>query len=178
GLIVGFSNVGLWPRFVGGVILALAIVLTQYFSTIQRRSIRGNEEFVRWKAFKKFLTEFSNIKDYPMPGIVVWEHYMVYAIEFGIADLVEAQLRFKYKELGLENEINNGTYLRYHGFYSLYNYHFMNSMVVARTVVAQAQAARAEAQRSNSARGGGGMFGGGGGFGGHIGGGGGGGHFR
>jgi len=178
GLVLGFMNVGLWTRYVGGIILGLAIVLTQYFTTIQRRSLRGNEEFVRWKAFKKFLTEFSNIKDYPMPGIIVWEHYMVYAIEFGIADLVEAQMRFKYKELGLETEINNGSYLRYRGFYSLYNYHYMNSMAVARTVVAQAQAARAEAQRNNSARGGGGMFGGGGGFGGHIGGGGGGGHFR
>ena len=156
--------------------LGLAIVVTQYLTTIQRRSIKGNEDFVRWRAFKKFLSEFSNIKDYPMPGIVVWEHYMVYAVQFGIADLVEKQLRFKYRELGLEEELDRGTYLRYRGFYGIYNYHYLHSMTMARTVIQTAQAARAQA--SNSARGGGGHFGGGGGFGGHIGGGGGGGHFR
>jgi len=176
GLFLGFSDIGLWTRYVGGLMLGLAIVVTQYLTTIQRRSIKGNEDFVRWRAFKKFLSEFSNIKDYPMPGIAVWEHYMVYAVQFGIADLVEKQLRFKYRELGLEEELNRGTYLRYRGFYGIYSYHYLHSMTMARTVIQTAQAARAQA--SNSARGGGGHFGGGGGFGGHIGGGGGGGHFR
>ncbi len=175
-LILGFNDVGLWTRFVGGILVGLALIVTQYLSTIQRRSIKGNEDFVRWRAFKKFLSEFSTIKDYPMPGIAIWEHYMVYAIQFGIADLVEKQLRFKYRELGLEAELERGTYLRHRGFYGLYNYHYMHSLTLARTVIQQAQVARAQA--SNSARGGGGHFGGGGGFGGHIGGGGGGGHFR
>lgn len=169
-LFLALANLGLYVRFVAGLLFAIAIILSSYFATIQRRSKNGNEEYVRWKAFKKFLEEFSNMKDYPMPGIIIWEHYMVYAVEFGIADLVEKQLRFKYKELGLEDTLNQSPYFRNPGFCYFYASRINRSFVNASTTIAQAQA-----QRANSSRGGGGRFGGGGG---HIGGGGGGMRFR
>ena len=62
-------------------------------------------------AFKNFLLEFSNFDDYPMPSIIIWEHYLVYATEFGIADLVEEQMRLKFKKMDLNIneyiEVNN-----------------------------------------------------------------------
>lgn len=168
-MLLSFNQLGLYPRFVGGILLAGAIALSSYFATIQRRSKNGNEDYLRWKAFKKFLEEFSNIKDYPMPGITVWEHYMVYAVEFGIADLVEKQLRFRYKEIGMEDVLNDSPYLRHPGFCYFYASRINRSFANAAQTIAQAQA-----QRANSSRGGG-RFGGGGG---HIGGGGGGMRFR
>ena len=150
-------TLGTYTAVMGGVLAGLSIGIGSYIRTIERRSIQGNEDFVRWAAFEKFLKEFTNIKDYPMPGITLWEHYMVYAISFGIADLVEQQLRFKYQQLNRMDELNGSPYFRYPGFYRRYYYGMNQSFSSARNTIAQAQA-----QRNNSARGG--RFGGGGGF--------------
>jgi uncharacterized membrane protein len=141
----------------GGLLIGIAIGVKGYTATIERRSKQGNEDYVRWRAFKKFLEEFTNIKDYPMPGITIWEHYMVYAISFGIADLVEKQLRFKYQQLNRTEELNRSPYFRYPGFYRAYYYGVGRSFMNAQSTIAQAQ-------RNNSARGGGRFGGGGGGF--------------
>lgn len=148
---------GTYTGVIGGILAGITYGLGAYIRTIERRSVQGNEDFVRWAAFEKFLKEFTNIKDYPMPGITLWEHYMVYAISFGIADLVEQQLRFKYQQLNRMDELNGSPYFRYPGFYRRYYYGMNQSFSSARNTIAQAQA-----QRNNSARGG--RFGGGGGF--------------
>lgn len=70
-----------------------------YVATIKKRSKNGNELYAKWKAFKKFLEEFGNFEDYPMPGIIVWEEYLVYATTFKIADKVMEQLRVELPEL-------------------------------------------------------------------------------
>jgi uncharacterized membrane protein len=148
---------GTFTGILGGFLIGLTIIASGYLANIERRSIQGNEDYVRWRAFKKFLTEFTNIKDYPMPGITIWEHYMVYAISFGIADLVEKQLRFKYMQLNRTDEMNRSAYFRYPGFYRSYYYGVGRSFATAQQTIAKAQ-------QNNSSRGGGGRFGGGGGF--------------
>jgi len=155
---------GTFTIIVGGVLIAMALLLSAYTASIERRSLRGHEDYVRWQAFEKFLKEFSNIKDYPMPGIVVWEHYMVYAVSFGIADLVEKQLRYKYKQLDQEEVLRQSRFFRYPGLHYYYWHGINRSYMRAQATIQAAQAAR------NAAKGGGGRFGGGGGF--HIGGGG------
>jgi len=150
---------GTYTGIIGGVLFGVSIVLGAYINSIERRSKKGNEDYVRWKAFEKFLKEFTNIKDYPMPGMTIWEHYMVYATVFGIADLVEKQVRFKYQELNKIDELNRSPYFRYPGFYRYYYFTMQRSFVSAQGTIAAAQA-----QRNNSAGRGGGRFGGGGGF--------------
>ena len=93
-----------------------------------------------------------------MPGIVVWEHYMVYATSFGIADLVEKQLRYKYKQLNQEVELERSYFFRYPGLHYMY-WHSVN-----RSVMRAQQTIQVAQQQRNSARGGGGRFGGGGGI--------------
>jgi uncharacterized membrane protein len=149
---------GTFTGVLGGILLGLSTIGFGYISNIERRSVSGNEDYVRWVAFKKFLSEFTNIKDYPMPGITIWEHYMVYAISFGIAELVEKQLRFKYQQLSRTEEMNQSSSFRYPGFYRAYYYGVNRSFINAQQTIAKAQA-----QRNNSGRGGG-RFGGGGGF--------------
>ena len=133
------------PGFSIWFAIGFIIFINVYARSIIRRTKKANEEFTKWKAFKKFLEEFSNMKDYPMPGIIVWEHYMVYATEFGIADKVEKQVRFKYSSLGMENELtsSNATFFFYPSFYNYYSYRMANSFTVASTTIAKAQAARA-----------------------------------
>jgi uncharacterized membrane protein len=150
---------GSYTGIIGGILFGLSIMIGSYLNSIERRSKQGNEDYVRWKAFEKFLKEFTNIKDYPIPGLTIWEHYMVYATAFGIADLVEKQIRFKYQQLNQTNELNQSSTFRYPGFY-LYS----NRMMSRSFVSAQQTISNAQAQRNNSSGRGGGGFGGGGGF--------------
>ena len=155
------------------VILCFASILiySAYAFNIKKRSVTGNELYTKWMAFKKFLLEFSKMDDYPIPGIIVWEHFLVYATVFNIADTVNDQLKVKLPKEELEN--SDSTYLgsRYysHGFYygSMLN-HFRTTFSIAKmnstsTIVA--------ANTKRSGFGGGGGFSGGSSFGGGGGGG-------
>ncbi len=105
-----------------GLNLCLSFSLCLLFSTVgyvffvsglARRTKAGVEDYVRWKAFKKFLEEFSTFEDYPVPSLIIWEHYLVYATSFGIADKVMDQLKLKFKF----EEISNveTTFIGYYG---------------------------------------------------------------
>ena len=140
--------------FTGSISLSCLILLVSYMKTIKRRSIKGNEDYLRWAAFKRFLSEFSHFEDYPMPGIIVWEHYMVYAVSFGIADLVEKQLKLKFKD-GITREYQDAYFYRYPYFYSHVSYRVSNNVTRANQTVI-----KAKAERMNSSSGGRGGFGG------------------
>ena len=68
--------------------MSLSIIGFSYLSTIIKRTKEANEEYVKWMAFKNFLQDFGNMQDYPIPALTIWEHYLVYATSFGIAELV------------------------------------------------------------------------------------------
>ncbi|MDD3382772.1 MAG: DUF2207 domain-containing protein, partial [Bacilli bacterium] len=159
------------------IAVGLIIILLIYISTIKRRSKDGNEDFSKWKAYKKFLLDFSNMEDYPMPGVIVWEHYLVYATSLKIADQVMKQLEVKLPTDQVQSSSASSTFLAfgygYHGFrmgMALNN--ITRSISVAKTNSVSTIAAH------NAASGGGGRFGGGGGFSGGSSFGGGGGGFR
>ena len=86
-----------------------ALIYTVYVLSIKKRSVNGNEEFTKWKAFKNFLVDFSSFEDYPIPGVKVWEEYLVYATSLKIADKVMKQLEVKMPEF----EESESTYYRY-----------------------------------------------------------------
>ena len=80
-----------------------------YGALIRKKTQTGINEHTKWRAFKRFLLHFSNMKDYEIPSIVVWEHYLVYAISLGVADKVISKLK-----LVLSNQdisLRNSTYL-------------------------------------------------------------------
>ena len=80
-----------------------------YGALIRKKTQMGVNEYTKWRAFKKFLLDFSNMKDYEIPSIVVWEHYLVYAISLGVADKVISKLK-----LVISNQdfsLGNSTYL-------------------------------------------------------------------
>lgn len=151
------------PMYAASWMLAMIVIIMFYTRNLVKRTKKGNEDFVRWKAFKHFLEEFSNIKDYPMPGIIVWDHYMVYASAFGIADLVEEQLRFKYSSLNMEDQLNDSLYLNSPSFSYYFASRISNSYSISARTIAQANSQRAARNTSGGGRGG---FGGGSSFGG------------
>ena len=85
-----------------------------YVSGMHRKTKQGNEDYVRWRAFKKFLEDFSNFEDYPVPSLIIWEHYLVYATSFGIADKVMSQLKLKFDINTIDD--NDYTFVIYYGW--------------------------------------------------------------
>lgn len=137
-----------------------------YVYSINRRSKEGNEDYVKWRAFEKFLLEFSNMKDYPVPALIVWEHYLVYATSFGIADKVMKQLKLKFTNEQLNDA--NLTYGRYFASDYFYYWHVNRTLssvrMNANSTIAAATASRVD--KSAGGRVGGGGFSGGSSFGG------------
>lgn len=149
---------------IGGSLIPCVILFTMaivmYTFSIDKRSKKGNEDYVRWKAFKKFLEDFSSFEDYPLPSIIIWEHYLVYATSFGIADKVSEQLKLKFK---LE-EISNAdcTFVVYFGFnhrIGRFNRTVGGMRMSASTTIVRYQTAQ-RAGSSFGGRGGGGFSGG------------------
>ena len=139
-----------------GVVCLVASFIC-YLNSINKRSKKGNEDYVRWKAFKKFLEDFSSFEDYPVPSLVVWEHYLVYATSFGIADKVSAQLKLKFNYE--EFTSSNCTYVAYFGYRHRIGV-FNRSIRTIRTVSSGTISRHVTAQRIRSSISNGSFFGG------------------
>jgi len=74
-------------------IIFTGVGLIIYGGLIRKKTQKGVNEYEKWSAFKRFLLHFSNMKDYEIPSLVIWEHYLVYAISLGIAEKVISKLR-------------------------------------------------------------------------------------
>ncbi|MDD3865653.1 MAG: DUF2207 domain-containing protein [Candidatus Izemoplasmatales bacterium] len=156
------------------IIISVVVTISYivYVSTIKRRTVAGNEEFVKWKAFRNFLENFGNMKEYPIPGVTVWEHYLVYATSLKCADKVMSQLKVRLPETEIDD--SEGTFMRSgyrsRGFYYGYAFgHFSQSISAAKSNARRTIVAYNQSRAGGSGRGGG--FGGGSSFGGGGGGG-------
>lgn len=149
--------------------LPLGIIFLFYTIFIRKRTKKGNEDYVRWKAFKNFLKDFGAFDIKELPEIVLWEKYLVYATIFGLADTVEKSMNVKIKELDLSTD---QVYVGWHPLYDWHLYNVINSTIhTAYTSSISATTANANSRNSS-----GGGFGGGFSSGSGFGGGGGGGH--
>jgi uncharacterized membrane protein len=90
-----FVTVGVYAP-AGIAMLVAGVVLLVGAGAVKRRSQRGADDLQRWKAFRKFLSDFSEMPRAELPALALWEHYLVYAIPLGVADKVIQQLRQLY----------------------------------------------------------------------------------
>ena len=107
GLLLG----GQWYAFFPALFMVIFTgpILIVYGAILKKKTRRGINEYTKWRAFKRFLLHFSNMKDYEIPSIAVWEHYLVYAISLGVAEKVISRLKVA---LGDQNiSFRNSTYL-------------------------------------------------------------------
>ena len=150
--------------------VALMVFLSAYVYGIDKRSINGNEMFAKWKAFRNFLLSFGNLEDYPIPGIIVWEHYLVYATVLGVADQVVSQLSVKLPESDIDESESTYLYkdyrrgrIPYWGYHHRFNQAFSLAKMNAKSTIIEARNARASSRGSGGGFSGGSSFGGGGG---------------
>jgi len=63
----------------------LAVLGASLIPTLKRRTLTWAREYEQWKAFRRFLGDFSNFKDIPPEAYKLWEYYLVFGILFGYA---------------------------------------------------------------------------------------------
>lgn len=150
-----------------GVILFFQGIIMLIFSVrIKKRSEFGSEQYAKWKAFKRFLKDFSRLKEVEIPSIIIWEHYLVYAISLGIAKKVIKQLPLVFKEADLNNPSLTFLYGMSYGHFGNFERTFNSTVRTVENAVSTASAVAASKNSSLSGRGGGfsgGSSGGGGG---------------
>ena len=56
-------------------------------------SPKGSIDYRKWKAFEKFLNEYSSIQNQPLMGVTIWERYYAYAISLGCAGKFYDQMK-------------------------------------------------------------------------------------
>ena len=139
--------------------VAIALIITLLINTVilgmmsARANVlsqKGVDEKERWKAFKKYMEEFSLLKEKEIPALVLWEKYLVFATAFGISEKVLKQLKVVYPEITDMNSM-------------AYNYayiHMMNSVNIGDCINTSVYSAVGS---SGSGAGGGASGGGGGG---------------
>lgn len=60
-----------------------------------RRTPKANELHAKYRALKRYLEDFSRLDEAPPTHVVLWEHFLVLAVVFGIAEKVIETLRVK-----------------------------------------------------------------------------------
>ncbi len=158
-----FVGFGAMPAGAGMVIAAFLLFLLS--PHLRRRSAEGATEFAEWRAFRRFLTDFSQLKDAPLPSLAIWEHYLPYAVTLGVAQEVLRQIPVAYGEQAVSSPV----WYVSHGGGVPSSANFASSLS-SFTSSLSSMVAVATSPPSSSSGGGGGFSGGGGGGGGGSGG--------
>jgi uncharacterized membrane protein len=168
---LGIAFITMLGAFSGIIMIILGIIMFIFGARLNRRSAYGNEQSAMWKAFKNFLKDFSRMDKAEMPSIIIWEHYLVYAISLGVAKEVIKQLPLVLSDADLQN--TNLTYMYGYNMHSFANFTNAFDRTISSVDHAISNAvAVANSTNSSSSGSGGGFSGGGGGGGGGRGGGG------
>lgn len=159
------TNIGLSIPYVIATILSIIVVV--YSLQVLKRTKYGNEQYLRLKASKRFLSDFGTFDIKELPEIALWERYMVYATLFGIASKVSKSMNVKIKEISDYENIQT-----FHtNYYDFELCNIINSSISSAVSMANHTAMEVAASSMSSSSGSGGGFSSGGGFGGGGGGG-------
>lgn len=146
-----------------------SILFSMYASKISARLSRltqkGTNEKEQWEGLKRYMKDFSMIKDKTVPELILWEKYLMYATAFGMAETVLKQLKVVYPQ------ITDTDYMTSHGYaymYLMYSTNFNHSFIntLNNSVTTTYNNVTSRGGNYSSGFGGGGGFSGGGGFGG------------
>ena len=70
-----------------GLVAIISIVLPEKIAG--QWTTYGEEYDAKWHNFKRYIKDFSLIKEYPPESIAIWNKYLVYATALGVADAVK-----------------------------------------------------------------------------------------
>lgn len=168
-LLVGGAITVLMFTTIAIVAIIQGIIIMILSLGIKRRTEYGNEQHAMWQAFKNFLKDFSRLDKAEIPSIVLWEHYLVYAISLGVAKEVIKQLPIVFKDEDLNNSQLTYMYGASYGYFTGFGAMFDDTIHTVEGAISTAQSVASSQNSSSSGSGGGfsgGSSGGGGGGGG------------
>lgn len=116
---------GLFGTIVTIIDIVLMSKIIKRFNGFTQKGINEGEQ---WRAFKKYMEDFSYLNEREVPELVLWEKYLVFATAFGIADKVLKQLKVKYPELNNQDTISD--MILFNAMYNSngFNTNFINSI--------------------------------------------------
>ena len=139
---------------------------------MRRRSFKGKEEFDKWISFKRFLNDFSNLRDYGPKSVVLWEKYLIYGTVLGVAKTVLKALKIMFPQI---EDIENGRLIALASGSHFANFdrglNYINTAITQIVSLSSVSYKTSKSSWSSGSGGGGGFSGGGGGGGGGSGGG-------
>lgn len=144
----------------GAACIAMGIV-TLFMTAIaaDRRSPEGMVQYTKWKAFSRYLRDFSRLDLSRIGSLGIWEEYVPYAFILGVADRVIKQLEIAFPNLQDDGYSFGGNWFIYHHTFRTSNFsQFTKSMESSLT-----QTISSTGTGGSFSGGGGGGFGGGGG---------------
>jgi len=109
------SNLALISSIILGVVAVISLIMPQ--KVAGQWTTYGEEYDAKWHNFRKYIQDFSLIKEYPPESVKIWNKYLVYATALGVADKVR-----KTMEMSLPGEelARSDIYLfHYYGGYVL-----------------------------------------------------------
>ncbi len=86
-----------WLWFLVGVPVCVALLFLA--RAIKRRSPEAAELHAQYAALERYLKDFGRLQEKPPDAVVLWEHFLVYAVVFGIADQVVKAMTVKAPEV-------------------------------------------------------------------------------
>ncbi|OCM99900.1 hypothetical protein A7X67_10485 [Clostridium sp. W14A] len=113
-LFAGTDILGVLLIYLPVSMLLSGILLMVGGSVKMKLSQKGEYEYGVWHGLKKYMVEFSRMKEYGVPQLELWEEYLVYATMMGVSGEVCKQLKMAYPQLRDETYVNGnfaGSYL-------------------------------------------------------------------
>lgn len=94
--------------------IIVLIAASIFEKVLGRWTPEGRLYYERWNNFKKYLTDFSALKEYPPESIKIWDHYLVYATALGVAKEVLDNMSLVVPS----NELQRSNFYFIHGSYA------------------------------------------------------------
>ena len=107
------------------LLIANIAVYNSNINKITLLSQKGDLELHQWRGLKKYMEDYSLLKDKQVPDIVLWEKFLVNATTFGISKQVIKQLKVVHPEMFMEENQTGTSYSN--GFYRYTYWHIINN---------------------------------------------------
>src|SRR5690606_6480521 len=91
-------------------ILLCPLPLLLFRMKSELRTRIGQTEYAKWKAFKRFLNDYSRMASREPLAVHLWDHYFVYAIPLGVAKKMENIGQISMPGMNQENSALSDTF--------------------------------------------------------------------
>ena len=96
---IGAAGYGVWTAIWAISLVTALRMIPAKLGLEDRRRVK------RLEAFRTYLKDFSDLPNAPALAVVIWEHYLEWAVALGVADEVEKQVRALVPVEGLRSPI-------------------------------------------------------------------------